>query len=84
MNGHCLLSPRSLAQRTWRVNIRACLGQQVFGTYARPLWKQHLAKDPKALAAFNKAVRGITFRCAINCFGGNDGSDPIITCYAIK
>jgi hypothetical protein len=43
-----------------------------------------MAKDPKALASFNKSIRGLVFKACINAYGGRDGGDPIITCYAVK
>ena len=39
-------------------------------------------RDPTALAAFNKAIKGIVFECAVNTW--QNGGEPLITAFSPK
>jgi hypothetical protein len=71
-------------QNVYRIMVRPCLGKQVFAKIARPAFEAHKKKDAVALAAFNKAIKGVTFDCKVSTWTPPDGGDTLITAFALQ
>ena len=72
-----------MLQNLYRVMVRPCLGRRIFTRYAKAKFKLHQARDPEALAEFNRSIQGLTFPCKISTWQTPDGGDALITAFSI-